>query len=98
MPTRLRKYRKTPDAITSGPAANSRWQNQKPHLTSKPSTPERLIRLEEVQQLVGLGKTMIYEMIATGRFPSPYKVSSAARWSQHEVFNWIEDIKGSQTR
>lgn len=53
----------------------------------------RLIRLAEVCQRVGLGKTMIYEMIGDGRFPKPYKITpAAARWSEREVDDWIASI------
>lgn len=56
---------------------------------------ERLIRLSEVKQRVGLGKTLIYEMISEGRFPKPYKLTpAAARWSAREVDAWIASITG----
>lgn len=55
---------------------------------------DRLIRLDEVCRRVGLGKSMIYQMIKNGRFPRPYKISPfAARWSEREVVAWIADIK-----
>lgn len=56
---------------------------------------ERLIRLSEVKQRVGLGKTLIYEMISEGRFPKPYKLTpAAARWSAREVDAWIASVTG----
>ena len=55
---------------------------------------DRLIPLPEVSRRVGLGKTMIYKMIAEGRFPPPYKITPAtARWSDTEVTAWIAEIK-----
>ena len=55
---------------------------------------DRLILLPEVSRRVGLGKTMIYKMIAEGRFPAPYKITpAAARWSDIEVTAWIAEIK-----
>ncbi len=55
---------------------------------------DRLIPLPEVSRRVGLGKTMIYKMIADGRFPAPYKITpAAARWSDTEVTAWIAEIK-----
>ncbi|MEO1168771.1 MAG: AlpA family phage regulatory protein [Pseudomonadota bacterium] len=57
--------------------------------------PERLIKLPEVMDRVGLGKTMIYKKIKEGTFPAPYKPSSfASRWSEQEICDWIEDVKG----
>lgn len=56
--------------------------------------PERLIKLDEVCRRVGLGKSMIYEMIKNGRFPRPYKISPfASRWSEIEIVEWIADVK-----
>jgi len=56
--------------------------------------PERLIKLDEVCRRVGLGKSMIYEMIREGRFPRPYKISPcASRWSELEIVAWIADVK-----
>jgi prophage regulatory protein len=55
---------------------------------------DRLIPLPEVSRRVGLGKIMIYKMIAEGRFPPPYKITpAAARWSDIEVTAWIAEIK-----
>src|SRR3546814_10047145 len=48
--------------------------------------PERFVKLPEVCRRVGLGKSMIYEMIREGRFPAPYKLSPfASRWSEREI-------------
>lgn len=33
---------------------------------------ERLIKLPEVARRIGLGKTMIYQMVKDGSFPKPY--------------------------
>lgn len=43
---------------------------------------------------VGLGKSMIYQLIKAEKFPAPYKVSAAAsRWSDREITAWIDDVK-----
>lgn len=55
---------------------------------------ERLIKLDEVSRRVGLGKSMIYQMIKEKRFPPPYKISPfASRWSEREIVAWIDDVK-----
>ncbi len=55
---------------------------------------DRLLKLDEVKRRVGLGKSMIYQLIKDGRFPAPYKVRPlAARWSNDEVVAWINDVK-----
>jgi prophage regulatory protein len=51
---------------------------------------DRLLRLKEVQQIVGLGKTFIYRLIGSGQFPAPYKpAENVARWSENEVNAWL---------
>lgn len=65
-------------------------------MTGKTATdlpPERLLRLVEVRSRVGLGKTSIYEMVAQGRFPKPFRITSAAvRWSEREIDAWIAGV------
>jgi prophage regulatory protein len=59
--------------------------------------PDRLLRLAEVCHRVGLGKTMIYEMIGERRFPEPCKISPAAsRWSEREIVDWIDRRKAAR--
>ncbi len=51
---------------------------------------DRLLRLEQVKDVVGLGKTLIYRLIQSGEFPAPYKPGgSAARWSENEIVEWL---------
>jgi len=53
--------------------------------------PDRLLRIGDVKNLVGLGKSKIYALVAEGAFPKPYKLSpKAARWSEREVTAWID--------
>lgn len=52
---------------------------------------DRLLKLDEVKALVGLGKTMIYRLEAAGKFPKRFKPGgSATRWSEREVKAWRE--------
>ncbi|GAB7553337.1 hypothetical protein NRB_28430 [Novosphingobium sp. 11B] len=52
----------------------------------------RLIRLDQVSEIVGLGKTLIYRLISEGRFPRPLKLGlNASRWSEIEVQSWIAE-------
>lgn len=63
-------------------------------MADAPSQPDRLLRMPEVCRRVGLGKTMVYDLIREGRFPAPYKISPfASRWSDLEVTAWIADVK-----
>ena len=55
---------------TAGGPAQSRAKVEEPPEPIKPltDTPERMIQLREVMQLIGLGKTMVYRMIQENRF------------------------------
>lgn len=56
--------------------------------------PERFLKLDEVKRRAGLGKSMIYRLIAEGKFPTPYKLTStASRWSERELVAWIDEVK-----
>jgi len=50
----------------------------------------RIIRLPEVSERVGLGKTAIYSRIKDHTFPSPIKLGRASGWIEEEVQNWVE--------
>lgn len=51
--------------------------------------PDRLLKLPQVMEIAGLGKTMIYRMIREGTFPQQHKPGGfASRWSEAEVRAW----------
>lgn len=53
----------------------------------------RFLRLPDVKQAVGLGRTAIYEKIKAGEFPAPYPLSDSGRavaWASDEIESWIE--------
>jgi len=50
----------------------------------------RILRLPQVQGIVGLGKTAIYARIKAGDFPKPIKLGRMSGWSESEVAAWIE--------
>jgi prophage regulatory protein len=50
----------------------------------------RLMRLEEVCETAGIGKTLLYKLIGEGAFPKPVNIGDrAVRWVQGEVDDWI---------
>lgn len=51
----------------------------------------RLLRLKEVQEMVGLCRTTVLVMVKRGDFPKPIKITArAVAWVEHEVESWIE--------
>ena len=52
---------------------------------------DRLLKLTDVIDLTGIGKTMIYRLVRRGDFPQPYKPGGyASRWSEAEIRAWRE--------
>jgi prophage regulatory protein len=59
---------------------------------SKSAPHERLLRLPEVESMVGLRKSSIYEGIKAGTFPAPVKLSRrAVCWPASAIDAWIAD-------
>ena len=53
-------------------------------------TPQRLLlRIPEVAETLGIGRTTIYELIATGVFPT-IRVGRAVRISVRTLQEWVE--------
>jgi len=58
--------------------------------TPAPLAYDRLLKLNDVKEVVGLGKTFIYKLIQEGQFPAPYKPGgTASRWSENEISDWL---------
>ncbi len=59
--------------------------------------PQRLLRLPEVETIVGLKKSAIYQGVKEGTFPAPIKLSRrAVCWNSHSIEAWvIARIEGS---
>ncbi len=56
-------------------------------------TIDRLMRLPEVVQVVGLSRTTIYDRVAKGTFPAPMQLGPASvAWVQSEVNEWIKSL------
>jgi prophage regulatory protein len=53
-------------------------------------TSDRLLRLSDVMERTGLGRSTIYRKISEGTFPAPVKVGQAAvRWKESDLAAWI---------
>lgn len=52
---------------------------------------DRIIRLPQVIDRVGLKKTAIYKRIAAGTFPKQIKLGFASGWLESEITAWIEE-------
>jgi prophage regulatory protein len=52
---------------------------------------ESLLPMAEVRRRVGLSSSMIYRLVAEGRFPRPGKYGTRSLWVESEVSSWIAD-------
>jgi prophage regulatory protein len=54
------------------------------------SPTSRLLRLPEVQSIIGLRRSEIYRRIRTGTFPAPIRLgTNAVAWLQSDLDAWI---------
>lgn len=57
-----------------------------------------LLKLEEVENLVKLKRSSIYNKIRDEGFPAPIALGGAARWNKREVLLWIEEQAAKRGR
>ena len=68
---------------------NSNGIKEMPASPYKPAQ-ERLLRLPDVESLVGLRKSSIYAGVAQGTFPAPIKLSRrAVAWPASVIDAWV---------
>lgn len=54
--------------------------------------PKKLLRLQQVREIVGLSRSEIYRLIAAARFPRQIPLGQRARaWDADEVQAWVHD-------
>jgi len=58
--------------------------------------PTKLLRLNQVRELVPYSKSALYGMISRGEFPKPVKIgaspkSRASFWVAEEVYSWLDE-------
>jgi len=61
-------------------------------LTREDYTMDRIIKLSELKDIVGLARSTIYKMSAEGKFPKPIKLGErSSGWIESEVEQWLEE-------
>lgn len=72
--------------------------HQAPNTTPAPAPAERLLRLPEVEGLVGLRKSKLYDLVKRGQFPAPVRLGPrSVRWKASAVRAWIDGLKTDTT-
>ncbi|NVD43474.1 AlpA family phage regulatory protein [Altererythrobacter sp. HHU K3-1] len=65
-------------------------------MTQTTQAPDRLLRLPQVIEIVGISRSMVYRLMRRGDFPQAYKPGGyASRWSEAEVMAWREEQRGA---
>ncbi|MGV2495959.1 helix-turn-helix transcriptional regulator [Pelagerythrobacter aerophilus] len=55
--------------------------------------PQRLLRLPEVMERVGLRRTAIYQRMREGRFPASRSLGPRCTvWVESEIDNWVQSV------
>lgn len=56
--------------------------------------PDRILRLPEVLQTIGVGRTTLYKMIADGRFPAGIHISERIRgWRLSTILKFLASVE-----
>ena len=64
-----------------------------------PTTLPKMLKRPQVEEMTGLGKTAIYDLMALGIFPRPIRISAhAVRWFLHEVLEYIRSRPRTSSR
>jgi prophage regulatory protein len=72
------------------PAPSDRARTPIPFEPTSRSAPIRILRLAQVIDMTGLGKTKIYELQAQGRFPLSVRITAhSVGWVEQEVQAWL---------
>jgi len=51
-----------------------------------------VLRRRQVESRVGLRRTTIYKLVASGKFPKPVRLGArSVGWLSHEVDRWLAD-------
>ena len=52
----------------------------------------KILRMPEVCELTGLGKSTIYKKLSEGSFPAPVRLGPRAMgWMTRDIVGWLED-------
>lgn len=51
-----------------------------------------LADIRDLQKIVGLGKTTIYDLIKKREFPEPKRVGRRSLWDMSEIQGWVDSL------
>src|SRR5690349_5898608 len=93
--THMSTYKSKPDIR---PASTDPARAQVPYEATSRSAPIRILRLAQVIDMTGLGKTKIYELQEEGRFPTSVRITEhSVGWVEQEVQAWLASRVAART-
>ncbi|MBW2187323.1 MAG: AlpA family phage regulatory protein [Deltaproteobacteria bacterium] len=58
---------------------------------------KRLLRIKQVLEIIPLGKSTVWKMVAEGKFPQPIKLSErCTAWRESDVVAWMDGLTTSE--
>ncbi|NJC36434.1 prophage regulatory protein [Xanthomonas arboricola] len=67
-------------------------------MSTTPTTAQRLLRLPDVLDRVGMSKSTLYSRIRDKTFPQPLHLGTSSVWVESEVTDWINDQIASRDK
>jgi prophage regulatory protein len=61
-----------------------------------PEPQRRLLRLSQVEEIVNMKRSWLYDEIANGCFPHPLKIGRASRWDSREIDSYLASLVARQ--
>ena len=85
----------TPESLLR-PSTRRHWsEGRQP---AYPAPAESLLRLPEVENVVGIKKSKIYSLLQEGQFPAPVRLGPrSVRWKASAVSAWIANLTADPT-
>jgi len=62
------------------------------NLQDNPNKQERFIRVKDVAQMIGMGRSTVWMLTKQGKFPQPLRLGPKVTvWRLSEIEKWIEE-------
>lgn len=55
--------------------------------------PDRLMRMDEILEMLGISESTLRRIMDDGRFPKPFYIGPRSpRWWRSDILKWIESL------
>jgi prophage regulatory protein len=57
---------------------------------------DRILRMKQLPEIAGIGRTLIYELVRKGDFPKAVRLGERARgYRESEILAWVESRRAA---